>query len=430
MAARGKNANAEGKCGHPRHERVPFAADEIDDFPVYRDSECPCCGGLLHDVDLAPQTLQEVDIEEILIRVREHRSIAQQCSDCHQLHFASFPPELVRAGLVGPRLTALVGFLKGACHMSFSAIRKFFRDVIGFRISRGQLQKLIGKVTTSLQDPFEELLKLLPQEDQLNVDETGHKDNGKRLWTWCFRATMFTLFKISPSRGSNVLLEVLGEEFDGVLGCDYFSAYRKYMRLNENVSVQFCLAHLIRDVKFLAQHPDPRNRAYGERLLEHFRNLFHIIHRREEESGGSLLPAHRQLLSLHHDSRHRADQQLGGTSDPFRRHPSSADARNSRPSRTNLVRTDLDGDRHLRATRSKCLSLPGGSRHRLFSIFPRALLGSRHVTPSSTASAVAVSGSLGGRRDRRRDAGKALRPSRRQALVHPDGSAVSEAGSS
>ena len=273
-----------GQPGHDRHERVPFAADEIDDFPVYRDSECPCCGGLLHDVELAPQTLQEVDIEEILIRVREHRSIAQQCSECHKLHFASFPPELVRAGLVGPRLTALVGFLKSACHMSYSGIRKFFRDVVGFRISRGQLRKLIGKVTTSLQDPYEELLKLLPQEDQLNVDETGHKDNGKRLWTWCFRAMTFTLFKISPSRGSAVLLEVLGEEFDGVLGCDYFSAYRKYMRLNENVSVQFCLAHLIRDVKFLAQHPDPRNRAYGERLLEHFRKLFHVIHRREEYS--------------------------------------------------------------------------------------------------------------------------------------------------
>jgi hypothetical protein len=113
------------------------------------------------------------------------------------------------------------------------------RVAAGFRISRGQLRKLIGKVTHSLQDPFEELLRLLPQEDQLNVDETGHKDNGKRLWTWCFRATMFTLFKISPSRGSDVLLELHGKEFDGVLGCDYFSAYRKYMRLNENVSLQF-----------------------------------------------------------------------------------------------------------------------------------------------------------------------------------------------
>ena len=42
------------------------------------------------------------------------------------------------------------------------------------------------------------------------------------------------MFKVSPSRGSDVLLEVLGLEFDGLLGCDYFSAYRKYMSLNEN----------------------------------------------------------------------------------------------------------------------------------------------------------------------------------------------------
>ena len=37
-----------------------------------------------------------------------------------------------------------------------------------------------------------------------------------------------------------MLVEALGLEFEGVLGCDYLSAYRKYMRLNENVLVQFC----------------------------------------------------------------------------------------------------------------------------------------------------------------------------------------------
>jgi hypothetical protein len=41
----------------------------------------------------------------------------------------------------------------------------------------------------------------------------------------------------------------LGEEFNGVLGCDYFSAYRRYQR-EFGVPLQFCLAHLIRDVKF------------------------------------------------------------------------------------------------------------------------------------------------------------------------------------
>jgi len=42
---------------------------------------------------------------------------------------------------------------------------------------------------------------------------------------------LYTLFQIDKSRGSEVLLDVLGKEFDGVLGCDYFSAYCKYMVL-------------------------------------------------------------------------------------------------------------------------------------------------------------------------------------------------------
>ena len=104
------------------------------------------------------------------------------------------------------------------------------------------------------------------------------------MWTWCFRAPLFTLFKIDPSRGSDVLLNVLGTEFRGVLGCDYFSAYRKYLRLNENVLVQFCLAHLIRDVRFLVEHPNSKNRAYGQRVLAALRDLFGLIHCRGRAS--------------------------------------------------------------------------------------------------------------------------------------------------
>ena len=38
---------------------------------------------------------------------------------------------------------------------------------------------------------------------------------------------------------------------------------------------------LIRDLKFLDEHPDPRNRRYGRRLLDRARDLFAVIHRRE-----------------------------------------------------------------------------------------------------------------------------------------------------
>jgi len=143
------------------------------------------------------------------------------------------------------------------------------------------LAKLIGKASAALADPYQGLLDQLPSQLRLNVDATGHKDNGKAWWTWCFRAELFTLFKIDSSRGSEVLLKVLGEEFDGVLGCDYFSAYRKYMK-DFGIAVQFCLAHLIREVKFLLTLPDRVTRNYARRLLNALRRLFRVIHRREE----------------------------------------------------------------------------------------------------------------------------------------------------
>ena len=114
----------------------------------------------------------------------------------------------------------------------------------------------------------------------VNTDETGHKTNGQPHWTWCFRAEFFTLFRVDRSRGSQVLRAVLGDDFAGTLGCDYFSAYHKYRR-ECGITMQFCLAHLIRDVKFLTTLPEAATVSYGQQLLEGLRNLFHTLHQRE-----------------------------------------------------------------------------------------------------------------------------------------------------
>jgi hypothetical protein len=270
--------------GHPKHERRAFSPDEIDRTKDYQFARCPECDGPLEVLDQPARVLQQIEIVARPTKITEHRSRTCRCRKCQKEFVKPIPRAVRKAGLVGSRLTALVGYLKGACHCSFSTIRTFLRDVVGVSISRGQLRKVCGKVTRSLDGPYQNLLTAAPAQERLNVDETGHKENGQGLWTWCFRAPLFTLFKIDPSRGSDVLLDVLGTEFRGVLGCDYFSAYRKYLRLNQNVLVQFCLAHLIRDVRFLVEHPSAKNQAYGRRVLQALRDLFGLIHRREKMS--------------------------------------------------------------------------------------------------------------------------------------------------
>lgn len=227
-----------------------------------------------------PQIVQQIDIREVPIVSVEHRSFAGWCPRCQRHHFAPLPKGIDIGGLIGPRLTALIAYMKGVCHASYSTVRKFLRDVVGITISRGHLAKVIGKVTAALEQSYQEVYEELGKQRLLNVDETGHKHNGEPWWTWCFRAELFTVFKIDAHRSGDVLMEVLGREFAGVIGCDYFSAYRRYMR-ECNVLVQFCLAHLIRDIKFLTTLPDARDREYGERLRQQVRKLFGIIHLRD-----------------------------------------------------------------------------------------------------------------------------------------------------
>jgi transposase len=276
---------AGGPPGHPKYERIAFPPESINGgFFDHRLDYCPSCGQDLRPaLTLAPRVVQQVDLGAVPVSIAEHRSHPGWCPHCQKMYEAPLPPGIQRGGLVGPSLTTLIAYLKGACHASFSTIRKFLRDVVRVTISRGELARIIAKVSQALDRPYEELLKDLPAQAWLNVDETGHKQNGHRQWTWCFRARLYTWFKIDPTRSGDVLIAVLGTEFDGVLGCDYFSAYRRYHR-EFGVLLQFCLAHLIRDVKYLTTLPDARDRAYGERLREALRQLFAVIHRREQLS--------------------------------------------------------------------------------------------------------------------------------------------------
>jgi len=310
-----------GQPGHPKHDREPFRPEELNDTRQYRLDRCPDCGGKLRPSKGDARVVQQVEVIDQPVEIVEHRSEACWCSRCGKNVYAPLPAAVEKGGLAGPNLTALVAYLKGVCHASFSTIRRFFRDVLKVRISRGQLAKLIGKVTASLATMYDDLLARLPGESRLNVDETGHKENGTPLWTWGFRAEWYTLFKIDSSRSSDILIEVLGKEFDGVLGCDYFSAYRKYMK-DFSIAVQFCLAHLIRDVKFLTTLPDRVTRAYGERLLAKLRKLFRVIHRQEsmtpEQFQRGLERARRQLVKVGKRAPQRSEAQ--NMADRFRLH--------------------------------------------------------------------------------------------------------------
>jgi transposase len=264
-----------GQQGHPRHERTCFAPGEIDQTIPYELSAKASQGLIPLDEWFV---LQQVDLADTLYVVTEHRARKYLDPRSGRIIIAPLPAAVQAAGLVGPKLSALAAYQKGACHMSYTTIQRFWDEILGIPISRSQLVNVLQKVSVAFATPYAELRETLVHQAYVGVDESGHKNSGETFWTWCFHASHFTVFHIDPSRGSQVLKAILTETFGGIVGSDYFSAYRKYMS-DCGMLVQFCWAHLIREIRFLAEHPAKSLQVWGNKLLPWIRKLFDTWHR-------------------------------------------------------------------------------------------------------------------------------------------------------
>ena len=273
-----KKRKCGGQPGHRKHTRKPFAADEIDSVVEY-EFRGKDLDGLIPLDDW--HVVQQVTLPEKLYVVTEYRARKYIDSKTGKIVIASLPDEVQKGGLLGAEITAMTAFMKGGCHMSFSTVQQFFKEVFCLDVSRGMLSKTTQKVSAALKPAYQQLAERLPDESYLGIDETGHKDNGDKYWTWCFQKTDYSLFHIDKSRGCEVLFAMLGHEYEGIIGCDYWGAYRKFTRLS-NALVQYCMAHLIREIRFLAEHINKKLAYWGGQLLDWLKKLFKTLHRSDE----------------------------------------------------------------------------------------------------------------------------------------------------
>jgi transposase len=292
----GKKRHIGGQPGHEKHRRAEFPPDQVDHIKWYE---------LAHPGALVPlnqwRKVQQVELAPKLFHVTEHRARRYHDPATGQIHTAPLPPEIAAAGLCGPRFSALVGYLKGHCRMSYRLIQDFCGEVMALAISMGQLVRVVQKNSAALAEVYPQLLAALPRRKVLGVDETGHYDRGDLMWTWCFRAQDFAVFRITASRGSDVLKETLGADYAGTLVCDFFSPYRKFLQQTP-CAMQFCQAHLIRDIRFLETLSHRAGVRWAGKLLQLIKTLFRKHHQRLADAARDFSPAldriRRKILAL------------------------------------------------------------------------------------------------------------------------------------
>ena len=285
---RRKKRRIGGQPGHPRHEADPplEKADRIVNLGIEQIPD-RAARDLEPAPEIEPRLFFQWEMVKKPLQLTAWVAHAYRDRNTGDILYPPFPPEVVAAGRLGPRLTTFAACLKGGIHASYTGTQQVL-GFLGAKVCRATICNKMKKVSAALAAPVNELIDALPEQKQLNIDETGHKDHPfdkpkdhKRHWIWVFAADTFTVFKIFDTRSTDVLREVLGEDCEAVIGADFYGAYKRFTK-EARVKIQFCWAHLIREIKFLSESTDKVTANYGKRLLKLCRLIFHLQHRRDE----------------------------------------------------------------------------------------------------------------------------------------------------
>lgn len=285
-APKGKNRKKRkrgGQKGQPKRASK-LTLEQAQKIVPYDPEDKPCkCGGHLENDDtIEPKITYQYEIPKISAPLTAHVSNGKKCQKCGKIHHAKIPKEIRRGGLLGSRLTAFLATIRAEGNASISGCQKILKS-LGVEISTGAICNRLDTMARALQETYDDLSARLPRETRLNIDETTLPQDGKKLWIWSFVAGDYTVYKIDTSRSSAVLEAVLGPDCRAIIGSDLFGAYTKFAK-TAPITLQLCWAHLIRDLKLIAESQNKTIANYGKRLLEIAKKIFHTWHRRTDSN--------------------------------------------------------------------------------------------------------------------------------------------------
>ncbi len=165
-SGRRKKRRIGGQPGHSKYERI-FSLSDADQQHTYELDTCPHCASEQLEVwPGAEKTTYQYEVVDPPILLHAHQRPAYWCFNCQKVHHASLPVNVRKGGLVGPKLTALIGYLKGNGHLSYATIQSLLDDGLSCSLSAGMLAKVIQKVSHALAQPYEELRSELQNQAQ------------------------------------------------------------------------------------------------------------------------------------------------------------------------------------------------------------------------------------------------------------------------
>lgn len=242
-----------GHKGHGRSAHSQETADEI--IPIDMGEICPECGGRLklkHIRDRAVIESEPIKPKKVLYHL-----FHKECTQCHHVFRAKAPSVLPKA-LYGNQITAQ------------TAVMHYFHGIPMGRICEmtgiplGSLVEMFHRLSSYFAPVLDHLKEQYRLSAVKHADETSWRNDGQSGYAWLFCTAEISLFSFQNTRSATVPRSIFGDKkLPGVLVVDRYNAYNK-----APVQIQYCYAHLLRDVEKLGKDfPDSSEVKFFVSLL-------------------------------------------------------------------------------------------------------------------------------------------------------------------
>jgi len=257
------------KVGQGRFaRREQPAPNRVNETKVAQLRDCPQCGSKLKNIHQHEQYVSDIPV--VVPVITRYVTYSGYCADCRKRVHSQHPEQTSQATgaagvLVGPRAKALAVDLKHRLGGSYGKVSETLNDTFGLQVSRSGWCQADQRLAEKAYPVYQELIEVVRRSSVVHADETGWRIGTLSAWLWVFTNQEATVYAIRENRSSDVVVEILGKEFKGILASDCFVAYDD-KRLAAWVK-QKCIAHLLKDLKGMEECKTGRAVRFAQQLI-------------------------------------------------------------------------------------------------------------------------------------------------------------------
>lgn len=229
--------------GHPpAHRKQP---PEVDDHIEVELNGCPHCGEAVFDLRRYEQFIEDIPpVRPRVTRLVTYAGICSRCGEVRSTHPMQVSTATGSAGThLGSRALALAAWLNKRLGLTMRNTCRVLRDLVGLQVTPGGLSQALERMADKAEYVFEELRQQLRHQSAVYADETSWWVGRPGYWLWTFTSPETTIYRVDTSRGRDVVLDVLGEKFKGVLTSDCLASYE-----NLPYTMHKCYAHHLKAI--------------------------------------------------------------------------------------------------------------------------------------------------------------------------------------